>query len=433
MSIWDQILFSSPPLSGQATRGFTGAKSTILTGTTGNDTLRSGGNDTMAGGLGDDTYNVLTAGDVVIEQAGQGVDTVKSNVNFSLGDNIENLTLLGSSGTGKGLFGVGNSLDNRIAGDLGIQFINGGAGNDLLTGGGGADTFIVEAGNGSDLITDFGSDDQVWLQGYGFSSFAAVQAAMVQVGADVVLQLSANEALGFKNTLIGNFTSNQFKLQLDTSDLVQVFGDEFDNFDWYNGTSGTWRTIFKGGSSVTSRTLITNGELQIYTDPGFGPNPFSVSNGVLTITATDTAPAFLSQLNNYAYTSGLITSKFSHSQLYGVFEIRAQLPAVTGAWPAFWLIPADNSAPAEIDVFEQFGATPNVFTTTLHTGQSGRHATEGQSNQGATAGGFHTYTVDWEPDYITWYFDGNAVFRQPTPADMHVPMYVLANMAVAGA
>ncbi len=428
---WAQLLGLNLPLSGATKFGFIGGKNVVVNGTIYNDSLRSGGSDTMVGGLGDDTYNVLGAGDVVVEQPNQGIDTVKSNVNFVLSDNVENLSLLGSSGTGKGLFGTGNGLDNRIFGDTGIQFINGGAGNDMLTGGGGADTFIVENGNGSDLITDFGTDDLVNLQGYAFSSFSAVLAAMTQVGNDVVLQLSATEALGFKNVQLSSFTSSQFKLQLDTGDLVQTFGDEFNNFSWYNGTSGTWRTVFKGGG-ISGRTLSNNHELQIYTDQGFGPNPFSVSNGVLTITATNTPASQLSQLGNYAYTSGVITSKFSHSQLYGVFEIRAQMPAVTGAWPAFWLIPTDNSSPAELDVFEQYGATPDQFFTTIHTGQSGHAAGIGQTSLGATTTGFHTYTVDWEPDFITWYFDGNAIFRQATPTDMHVPMYMIANVAVGG-
>ncbi len=47
--------------------------------------------------------------------------------------------------------------------------------------------------------------------------------------------------------------------------------------------------------------------------------------------------------------------------------------------------------------------------------------------------GFHTYDVDWEPDTITWYFDGRAVFGAPTPADLDRPIYMIANLAVGGA
>ena len=437
---WAELLALNLPSSGKAPNGFNGAPNSTVTGTPGNDTLRSGGNDQMYGLAGDDTYIVFSSGDHVFENPNEGIDTVKSTVNFVLPDNVENLSVLGSGGD-HALTGVGNALDNNIVGDVGNQIINGGAGNDVLTGGGvtstgqgatfvqGHDTFVVQAGNGNDLITDFSSSSILRLQGYGFTSFAQVKAAMTQMGADVGLQLSPTEKLGFKNVQISSFSASQFQLELDHTNLVQVFGDEFNTFNWYDGTSGTWRTIFKGG--LGGRSLTTNGELQIYTDPGFGPNPFTVNNGILTITATDTDPALVAQLGNYHYTSGLITSKFSHSQLYGVFEIRAQLPAVQGAWPAFWMIPTDGSSPTELDIFEQFGATPSVFSTTEH--HVGSAAVGQNTFAGDTTSGFHTYSVDWEPDFITWYFDGVQVFKRATPADFHVPMYVLANLAVGGA
>ncbi len=44
----------------------------------------------------------------------------------------------------------------------------------------------------------------------------------------------------------------------------------------------------------------------------------------------------------------------------------------------------------------------------------------------------HTYGVDWQKDKLTFYFDGQQVFQTATPADMHKPMYMLANLAVGG-
>jgi beta-glucanase (GH16 family) len=46
--------------------------------------------------------------------------------------------------------------------------------------------------------------------------------------------------------------------------------------------------------------------------------------------------------------------------------------------------------------------------------------------------GYHTYGVDWEADYITFYFDGQAVYKTATPSDMHGPMYMIANLAAGG-
>jgi glycosyl hydrolase family 16/phage terminase large subunit GpA len=47
--------------------------------------------------------------------------------------------------------------------------------------------------------------------------------------------------------------------------------------------------------------------------------------------------------------------------------------------------------------------------------------------------GFHTFGVNWQQDIIQWYIDGAEVAEAPTPADMHQPMYLLANLAVGGA
>ena len=80
----------------------------------GNDVLDGGaGADTMVGGTGNDTYSVDNAGDVVIENAGEGTDTVKTSLaSYTLTDNVENLT--GTVATGQTL--TGNALANSIGG-----------------------------------------------------------------------------------------------------------------------------------------------------------------------------------------------------------------------------------------------------------------------------------------------------------------------------
>jgi Ca2+-binding RTX toxin-like protein len=62
----------------------------------GNDTLNGGaGVDTLVGGAGNDTYVVDNAGDVVTEVASGGSDTVQAAVTYTLGAEVENLTLTG--------------------------------------------------------------------------------------------------------------------------------------------------------------------------------------------------------------------------------------------------------------------------------------------------------------------------------------------------
>ncbi|MEW6292453.1 MAG: calcium-binding protein [Pseudomonadota bacterium] len=131
-----------------------------LTGNAGNDTLDGGsGNDTMRGGTGNDIYVVNATGDVVTENSNEGIDLVRSSITYTLGNNVENLTLTGSSiinGTGNALDNVliGNSANNTLAGNAGNDTLDGGSGNDTLTGGLGNDTYMFGRGYGSDTVTE---------------------------------------------------------------------------------------------------------------------------------------------------------------------------------------------------------------------------------------------------------------------------------------
>jgi len=139
----------------------------MLDGGTGNDTLYGGaGADDMQGGAGSDTYFVDNVEDTVTEAAGEdeGVDTVKSSVDFTLGDNVENLTLTGTEnidGTGTDLDNTinGNSGDNILTGLGGFDDIRAGGGNDTLYGGDVGDIVYGEAGN--DLVDGGAGDDDM--------------------------------------------------------------------------------------------------------------------------------------------------------------------------------------------------------------------------------------------------------------------------------
>ncbi len=384
----------------------------------------------MFGGLGDDIYHLYSSINRASEEAGGGIDTVKTWMSYTLPENIENLVV-----TGDGRYAIGNADNNIISGGSGQQTIDGGLGDDVLKGGTGGDVFIVTAGNGSDLILDFESHDTVRLNGYGLTSFEEVRANMVQSGSDVRLDLGQNEVLVFANANVDQFTASQFKLSLDRSDLTLSFADEFDALSLRDGDSGTWDTNFWWGAENGS-TLTPNGEKQWYIDHEYGPtssvNPFGVDDGVLTITAARAPDEIRPLINNYEYTSGLLTTHGSFSQTYGYFEMRADMPDNHGVWPAFWLLPADGSWPPEIDVVEMRGQDPNTVHVSAHSTQTGSHTKVGSAVNVPDTEGFHTYGLLWTKDELVWYFDDTEVFRADTPDDMHDPMYMLVNLAVGG-
>lgn len=103
--------------------------------------------NTMYGGLGNDSY-VVTAGDVVVEEADEGTDTVIAAMNWTLGANIENLTMSAGNGTGNELDNViisTSSASNTLIGLDGNDTLDGGAGNDVMIGGTGDDTYVISA------------------------------------------------------------------------------------------------------------------------------------------------------------------------------------------------------------------------------------------------------------------------------------------------
>ena len=121
-----------------------------LSGSAYNDTLRGnaeanilygqGGADALIGEGGNDTY-VISGADTVLEAANGGTDLVISPVNYTLGANVENLSLTGAAVTG-----TGNALNNRITGNAAANILSGEGGHDTLVAGAGADRLIGGAG-----------------------------------------------------------------------------------------------------------------------------------------------------------------------------------------------------------------------------------------------------------------------------------------------
>ena len=171
----------------------------VLIGNASDNVLNGGaGADTLIGGTGNDTYNVDNTGDVVSELSTivSEIDRVNSSVTYTLGDNVENLSLMGT-GT---INGTGNSLANTIVGNAAANILDGGVGADTLIGGAGNDTYLVDnAGDVvSELSTIVGEIDTV------ISSVSYVLSANVE---NLILT-GTDSLIGMGNSLANIITGN---------------------------------------------------------------------------------------------------------------------------------------------------------------------------------------------------------------------------------
>jgi len=203
-----------------------GAAADTLVGDAGNDTLSGGaGADVMTGGLGNDVYQVDDVGDVVTENAGEGTDTVRSSIAYTLGATLEHLTLTGAAA----IDGFGNAGNNSMTGNGAANRLEGYGGNDTMNGGAGADTLV--GGTGNDLYSvDNAGDVLVELAGEGTDTvrstvtwtLAAEFEHLTLTGSAAVNGTGNAEA----NILIGNAAANRLQ-GLDGNDTLSgAAGDD---------------------------------------------------------------------------------------------------------------------------------------------------------------------------------------------------------------
>ncbi|AIZ64380.1 hypothetical protein PK28_13060 [Hymenobacter sp. DG25B] len=188
-----------------------------------------------------------------------------------------------------------------------------------------------------------------------------------------------------------------------------------------------------------------NHELQYYTKAR--PENARVENGNLIIEARREA-----LFPGNPYTSTRLVSRGGPgkggSQTYGRFEIRAQLPAARGTWPAIWMLPddwkyGDKSWPdnGEIDIMEYVGYRPGVVQASTHCHKyyfrTNNQKTDSIRVEDATQA-FHVYALEWTPETITAFVDDKLYF---TSTNEHTgweawpwdhPFHLLLNVAVGG-
>lgn len=181
-----------------------------------------------------------------------------------------------------------------------------------------------------------------------------------------------------------------------------------------------------------------NNELQFYTNRSDNAR---IENGSLIIEARKET------LQGQSYTSARLVTKGLENWTYGKFEARIKLPKTRGLWPAFWMLPEENTygswpASGEIDIMELVGHTPEIIFGTVHFGNNSndRNYITGEYalDSGTFADDFHIFTVEWEAEQIRWKLNG-VEYHSVTKSDLvpyrwpfDQPFYLLLNVAVGG-
>lgn len=222
-----------------------------------------------------------------------------------------------------------------------------------------------------------------------------------------------------------------------------IFQDEF------NGTSldlSKWN--YDLGNGCPSLCGWGNNEKEYYTNSTQNVN---VSDGYLNLTALY-SPNYMGSGSDF--TSGKIQTKGKFDRLYGRFEAKIKMPAGSGLWPAFWMLPTDNyygswPTSGEIDIMEYRGDQEATIHSTLHYGNVWPgdlwDGTSYNLPSGNFTDAFHEFAVEWQPGILKFYVDNvliktetqnpnslNPASNNPVSWPWDKRYYIILNLALGG-
>jgi beta-glucanase (GH16 family) len=246
-----------------------------------------------------------------------------------------------------------------------------------------------------------------------------------------------------KEPVIMTETPEESESKLDPSitwesrDWELVWSDEFEGETGSPINTENW-TAEIGGQGWG------NNELEYYTDRV--ENASLDGEGNLAIVARKENPGeYRCHYGECEYTSARLISRGKVEFTYGRVEARIKIPRGQGIWPAFWMLGANFASvgwprSGEIDILENIGKEPKTVHGTVHgPGYSGAQGIGGGiSIEDDVANDFHVFAVDWDPEAIRWYLDGEMYFAL-TPSDLggrdwvfDHDFFLLLNVAVGG-
>lgn len=247
---------------------------------------------------------------------------------------------------------------------------------------------------------------------------------------------------------------------------------------WHENTSGSWYswngTTWVGGMDPTAtgswmshypyggnEHSLATGETQYLWDISSAYNPFTQSGSILTITAdkatsgaagNTTSTTLVANPGGKPYNSGAFVSCTETSGLptaglfnfrTGYSEARMLLPAGMGFIPAFWLEPQANDGDGELDIMEAPGNNLTAVYCTIHYSATDTTQIQALASNAVAVStrsvrvtvsdysqNYHTYGLDKQDDFLTWYVDGVAVASYPTPSVVKRNYFLLVDFAI---
>lgn len=246
----------------------------------------------------------------------------------------------------------------------------------------------------------------------GFFVALLILTAVIASGDTILTKLRNNSVEAAEISPIGQ-----------TGQWDMVFSDEFDSnvLDL-----AKWEPSWFGGTSISNP--INSDE-----DACYDPAQVTVTNGKLELTATNsTNPNCKIRNGSQAnYASGMVNSRKSFTFTYGYIEARMNLPGENGDiwnWPAFWT-DGTGSWPTtgEIDIMESLSTHKPCWH--YHYSLNGSHKQVGDCVDWPDATGWHTYGAKWEPNKITYYYDGEEV-GTVTEGVVNAPHFIILNNGI---
>jgi len=163
----------------------------------------------------------------------------------------------------------------------------------------------------------------------------------------------------------------------------------------------------------------------------------TVQNGKLVITARRES------FGGFNYTSTRMKTQGRKSWKYGKIEASIAMPAFSGSWPAFWML-GDNigsgvgwPACGEIDIMEHVNTGSDIHGTVHWSDNNNQYASYGGGTNTSVTG-YHTYSIEWNPNYIRWFLDGvqyhviDITNGVNGTSEFHNNFFILLNFAIGG-